>query len=119
VARWDDVVEAVRASRRGMVASALAEATPKSVADGVVTVQVAGDVLVEALNNGAETILAALRAHFSGVTRLVARLPEAAAVVATKRMTAEDVIANRVATLRKDAPLLDAAFDMLDLRLID
>jgi hypothetical protein len=34
-------------------------------------------------------------------------------------MTEGDVIAHRVATLRTGAPLLDAAFDTLDLRLIE
>jgi DNA polymerase-3 subunit gamma/tau len=123
-ARWDDVVETVRTSGRGVIASALAEAAPHSVANGVVTVQVAAETLVDAINKGGEAILAALRSHFTGVSKLVARVPEATAAPAAqsaspRRMTAEDVIANRVATLRKDAPLLDAAFDVLDLRLVD
>jgi DNA polymerase-3 subunit gamma/tau len=123
-ARWDDVVETVRTSGRGVIASALAEAAPHSVANGVVTVQVAAETLVDAINKGGEAILAALRSHFTGVSKLVARVPEATATPAAqsaspRRMTAEDVIANRVATLRKDAPLLDAAFDVLDLRLVD
>ena len=42
-----------------------------------------------------------------------------AASGAQRRMTADDVIARRVAMLRKGAPLLDAAFDALDLRLIE
>jgi DNA polymerase-3 subunit gamma/tau len=117
-ARWDDVVESVRAAGRGIVASALAEATPRSVANGVVTVQVHGDALAAAITNGAESILAALRAHFTGADRVVAVQPDGAPTAA-RRMTESDVIANRVATLRKDAPLLDAAFDLLDLRLID
>jgi DNA polymerase-3 subunit gamma/tau len=117
-ARWDDVVEAVRASGRSVVASSLAEATPRSVAGGVVTVQVSGDALSTAISNGAEVVLTALRAHFTGVSKLVATQPDAVAA-APKRMTEADVTANRVAKLRKEAPLLDAAFDTLDLRLID
>jgi DNA polymerase-3 subunit gamma/tau len=123
-ARWDDVVEAVRASGRGVIASALAEAAPQSVANGVVTVQVGAETLADAINRGGESILTALRAHFTGVSKLVARVPDAVVAPATqsaapKRMTADDVIASRVARLRKDAPLLDSAFDVLDLRLID
>jgi DNA polymerase-3 subunit gamma/tau len=123
-ARWDDVVEAVRTSGRGVIASALGEAAPQSVANGVVTVQVGAETLADAINRGGESILAALRAHFTGVSKLVARVPEATAApaaqsAAPKRMTADDVIASRVARLRKDAPLLDSAFDVLDLRLID
>jgi hypothetical protein len=60
---------------------------------------------------------------FTGVSKLVATQPDAVvaagAPAAPRRMTEADVTANRVAKLRKDAPLLDAAFDMLDLRLID
>jgi DNA polymerase-3 subunit gamma/tau len=118
IARWDDVVEAVRNSGRGMVASALAEATPKSVTSGLVTVQVSGEALVNAITNGSEAVLAALKAQFTGVVKLAAVQPDASAA-APKRMTEADVTANRVAMLRKDAPLLDAAFDTLDLRLIE
>jgi DNA polymerase-3 subunit gamma/tau len=117
-ARWEDVIEAVRASGRSVVASALSEATPRGVASGTVTVQVSGEALATAIVNGSETILAALRSLFTGVTKLVATQPDAAAA-APRRMTEADVTADRVAKLRKDAPLLDAAFDMLDLRLID
>ncbi len=118
-ARWDDVVEAVRASGRGVVASSLAESTPIAVADGIVTVQVPSDTLAAAIDNGADAVMAALRTLFTGVRRVVAARPEGAAAAPLKRMTESEVIANRVATLRKGAPLLDAAFDTLDLRLID
>ena len=56
--------------------------------------------------------------RFTGVQRLTVARAEAASV-AQRRMTADDVIARRVAMLRKGAPLLDAAFDALDLRLIE
>jgi hypothetical protein len=38
---------------------------------------------------------------------------------APRRLTAEDVIANRVVMLRKRDPVLDAAIDALDLRLLE
>jgi DNA polymerase-3 subunit gamma/tau len=116
--RWEDLLEAVRGSGRRVVASALAEATPVSVANGVVTVQVASDTLQAAIDNGAETIVVALRTLFSGVQRLATTRTDAAAGP-QRRMTEGDVMANRTATLRKGAPLLDAAFEALDLRLID
>ena len=121
---WDDVVEAVRASGRGLVASSLAEATPASVNNGVVTVHVASDALQAAIESGADAILAAIRTMFSGVQRIATSRPAAAATPAraagaAKRMTEGDVIASRVAMLRKGAPLLDAAFDTLDLRLVE
>lgn len=117
-ARWDDVVEAVRLAGRGLVASALAESTPTSVAGGVVTVQVTSDALGAAIEGGAEAILAALHTMFTGVTRLVTARAEGTPAPA-RRMTESEAIANRVARLRKEAPLLDAAFDVLDLRLIE
>lgn len=118
-ARWDDVVEAVRAAGRGMVASSLAESTPTGVAGGVVAVQVPSDTLAAAIDNGTDAVVAALRTLFTGVKGVSVASPAGSAEAPRKRMTEGEVIANRVATLRKGAPLLDAAFDALDLRLID
>jgi DNA polymerase-3 subunit gamma/tau len=117
---WDDVVESVRASGRGMVASALAEATPAAVtAGGLVTVSVGSDALAEAIQSGAESILVALRGFFDGVEKLAVQGVAGGQSAAPRRLTAEDVIANRVVMLRKRDPVLDAAIDALDLRLID
>ena len=115
---WDDVVEAVRRAGRAVVASALAEAAPMVVtASGVVTVEVTGEALVQALENGAESILTALRSRFSGVSKVMVR--GVGGDAPSKRLTADAVIANRVAMLRKRDPMLDAAVDALDLRLLD
>ena len=115
---WDDVVEAVRRAGRAVVASALAEAAPMAVtASGVVTVEVTGEALVQALENGAESILTALRSRFSGVSKVMVR--GVGGDAPSKRLTADAVIANRVAMLRKRDPMLDAAVDALDLRLLD
>jgi DNA polymerase-3 subunit gamma/tau len=117
---WDDVVEAVRASGRGMVASALAEATPAAVTvSGLVTVSVGSDALADAIQNGAESILLALRGLFEGVEKLAVHGLEGGQSAAPRRLTAEDVIANRVVMLRKRDPVLDAAIDALDLRLLE
>lgn len=116
---WDDVVEAVRAAGRGVVATALAEATPAGVTgNGVVTIGVSGEGLADAVRNGGDAILAALRTVFDGVQRIVV---QAASDVqaAPRRLTAEEVLADRVADLRRRDPLLDAAVDALDLRLIE
>ena len=116
--RWDDVVEAVRGSGRAVVASSLAEATPTDVAGGTVTVRVGSDALAQAIEKGSDAVLGALRTMFTGVDRVIVARADAAATQA-KRLTEGDVTANRVAMLRKGAPLLDAAFETLDLRLID
>ena len=117
---WDDVVEQVRASGRGIVASALNEATPSAVtAGGVVTIGVASDALAEALQSGSESVLAALRTIFDGVEKVAVKAVSDGSAAARPRLTAENVIADRVATLRKRDPLLNAAIDALDLRLIE
>ncbi len=115
---WDDIVEAVRRSGRAVVASALAESAPMAVtASGVVTIEVTGEALVQALENGSEVILAAMRERFSGVAKVSVR--GVGNDTPSKRLTADDVIANRVAMLRKRDPILDAAVEALDLRLVD
>lgn len=117
---WDDVVEQVRRAGRGVVASALNEATPSAVtAGGVVTIGVTSDALAEALQNGNESILAALRGVFDGVEKVAVKATIDTSAAARPRLTAENVIADRVATLRKRDPLLNAAIDALDLRLIE
>jgi hypothetical protein len=103
-----------------MVASALGEATPTAVnAGGVVTISVTSDALADALESGAEAILAALRSIFEGAEKVAVKAMTDGTGAARPRLTAENVIADRVATLRKRDPLLNAAIDALDLRLIE
>jgi DNA polymerase-3 subunit gamma/tau len=117
---WDDVVAQVRASGRGIVASALNEATPNAVTSGgVVTIGVTSDALADALQSGSDSILAALRGIFDGVEKVAVKAMVDGPVAARPRLTAENVIADRVATLRKRDPMLNAAIDALDLRLIE
>ncbi|MBM4193510.1 MAG: DNA polymerase III subunit gamma/tau [Gemmatimonadetes bacterium] len=115
--RWESIIDAVRAAGRGIVASSLAEAKAADAKDGVVTVRVDSDALETAISKGSEAVLAALQASFTGVTRVAIQRIEAAAP--QKRMTEGDIMAAKVATLRKGAPLLDAAFESLDLRLVE
>jgi hypothetical protein len=118
VERWDDIVEAVRASGRTMVASALGEATPIAVTgQGVITIGVTADAFATAITNGSAEILAAMGRYFDGVQRIVPTM--ATEGRSGGRLTADDVIADRVARLRKRDPVLDAAIDVLDLRLVD
>ncbi len=117
---WDDIAEHVRAGGRGMVASAMAEAAPTAVtAAGVVTIAVTSDALADALTSGNDAILAALRSVFEGVEKIAVQGAAEGQASGRSRLTAENVIADRVATLRKRDPLLNAAIDALDLRLIE
>ena len=114
---WDDVIESVRSSGRGLLASTLAEATPIAVnAGGAVLIGVRSEALAQALEMGADSIVQAFGTVFEGATKLVVKL---AGEAKTGRLTAEDVLANRVAMLRKRDPVLDAAIDALDLKLLD
>ncbi|MBM3906735.1 MAG: DNA polymerase III subunit gamma/tau [Gemmatimonadetes bacterium] len=113
---WDDVVDTVRRSGRGTLASILDHATPQAVSGaGVVTIAVDTDVHADVLTQGAEHVLAALRARFTGVTRVAVQAQQAAP---RERLTEENVLARRVEQLRKRDPVLDAAIDALDLRLL-
>ena len=116
-ARWDDIVAELRAAGRGMVAQLLEEATPAAVtSSGVITLDAESELTVRGLSEAESTVLDALRRHFSGVTKLVAR---AAGSAPRKRYDASSVQAERTAHLRKADPLLAAAIDALDLELID
>jgi len=114
---WDDIVDAVRRSGRGTLASMLDHATPLAVAgNGTVTLAVDTEAHGEALSQGAEYLLAALRTRFTGVERIVIKAQPA---VPMERLTEESVRERRVAQLRKRDPILDAAIEALDLRLME
>ncbi len=114
---WDDLVEIIRASGRNVLASALADATPQAVtASGVVTIAAGSETLAPAIENGAEHVLTALRTLFDGPQRVAVSV---AGQAKRGRLTSENVLADRTAMLRKNAPLLDAAIEALDLRLVD
>jgi DNA polymerase-3 subunit gamma/tau len=127
VERWDDIVEQVRSTGRGMLASALADALPTAVSrTGVITLQLdsahEGDaeVVERALDGGSADLLAILRLQFEGVTRVALRRGESAPPPTGGRRLTEDTLrADKMAKLRKRDPLLGRAIDILDLELID
>lgn len=114
---WDDIVEAVRSSGRGVIASALAEGAPLAVTSaGLITIGVGSEAIASAIESNQDLILKAARSIFEGASKIAVKLTGDAR---PSRLTAEDVIANRVAMLRKRDPVLDVAVDLLDLRLLD
>jgi DNA polymerase-3 subunit gamma/tau len=123
VERWDAVVAHARAAGRMIVATALQSVLPVSVAaTGVVTVQLedANDTFAQALDAARDDVLAAVRTLFPGATRVVLLQPEGSGPpAAPQRLTAESVKVERVATLRRRDPVLDAAVDALDLDLVE
>ena len=120
--RWDDVVARLRANGRVLLAAAVEASTPVAVsAQGVITVALdePDEIRVQALESGKAEILDAIRNLFSGVERLVVRVPSVAPSAPPKRMTDESVRADRVASLTKKDPVLGAAIEALDLELLD
>jgi DNA polymerase-3 subunit gamma/tau len=113
---WDEIVDVVRRGGRGTLASMLDHATPQAVSgSGVITLAVDTDAHGDAITQGAEYVLAALRTRFTGVERLMVKAQQAAPM---ERLTEESILARRVAQLRKRDAVLDAAIEALDLRLL-
>jgi len=113
---WDEVVDFIRRGGRGTLASMLDHATPHAVSgNGTITLAVDTEAHGEAITQGAAYVLAALRTRFSGVERIAV---QAQASTPMERLTEESVLQRRVEQLRKRDPVLDAAIDALDLRLL-
>ncbi|MBA3557863.1 MAG: DNA polymerase III subunit gamma/tau [Gemmatimonadaceae bacterium] len=125
VERWGDVLGALVASGRAVLATALENSLPTAVSrQGVVTIELdpPNDFHEKAIAAGSREILAAIDTIFSGATKVLAR-PAATsrgdATAAPKRLTEEAVKVERIANLRKRDPTLSAAIDTLDLELLD
>lgn len=118
---WDGIVDSVNGEDRAlMLSSTLAHATPSAVAaNGTVTLTVSAEPHAEVIRSGEATILAALKRRFEGVERIAVKLELPDAERAPRRLNESAVKADRMQTLRKQSPLLDAAVEALDLELLD
>jgi hypothetical protein len=88
----------------------------------VVTIQLDAthDAQGEVVERASDDVLAAIRRDFTGVTRLVVRRSEGGAPAQPQRRLSEDELrADKLAKLRKRDPLLNRAIDVLDLELLD
>ena len=118
---WDDLVERIR-STKPMLATALAHASPVAVnAAGVVTIELdePNDIYAHALTSGRGEVLSVLRERFAGVQRVDVRRDDTVVAQPQKRLTDEMVRAERVESLRRRDPLLQAAIEALDLDVAD
>ncbi|MEX2182317.1 MAG: DNA polymerase III subunit gamma/tau [Gemmatimonadaceae bacterium] len=116
---WDAVVDGVNRDGRAVLAAALGHAAPSAVtAQGVVTLTVDAAADAEMIAQGSAAILAALRRRFDGVTTLVVSSASDAGQP-PRRLNESAVKADRIAMLRKQSKLLDAAVEALDLELLD
>jgi DNA polymerase-3 subunit gamma/tau len=118
--RWDDVVEAVRGSRV-LLAPFLEQATPAAIsAGGVLTIEAEDAASGDALDAAKSDLVSLVRTVFPAVERIAVARPDAPAPTgAPRRVTEEEIRAQRVASLRKRDPVLGAAIDALDLELMD
>jgi len=118
VEHWEAVVDGIVRDGRALLGAALGHATPTAVtAAGVVTLTVDAEAQAELIVQQELAILGALRKRFDPVTRL--NVTAAAGDAAPRRLNEQAVKADRMAMLRKQSPLLDAAVEALDLELMD
>jgi hypothetical protein len=120
--RWDDLVERLRTGGKPMLASALAHASPVSVAaNGLLVLELdeQNDISAHAIHSARGEVLNALREWFPSLDRVELRRDEQVPAAAPQRLTHEMIRADRIASLRKRDPVLNAAIDALDLDVTD
>jgi len=122
--RWDELVEHLKADGKPLILiAALKHARPVAVtARGDVAIELdePNDIYDRAVSDGCPDVRVVLRSWFAGVERVFLRRDErAGAAPPPKRLTNEMVRAERLASLRKRDPLLEAAIDALDLDVAD
>ena len=118
---WDAIVDSVNSEHRALLlSSTLAHATPTAItAGGSVTLTVESESHAEIIAGGEAVIIGAMRRRFDGVHKVIVRTVTPEGDRVPRRLNETAVKADRMATLRKQSPLLDAAVDALDLELID
>ncbi|MGI8843150.1 MAG: hypothetical protein ACR2HZ_05600, partial [Gemmatimonadaceae bacterium] len=122
--RWDDVVAAAREARP-FLGTALERASPSAVnarGEVLLSLDVPDEIAEQAIINGSDEIARAIARYCDGVTRvrLLHRSGAPAEPAApSRRYTAEEVRAERIANLKRRDPTLSAAIDALDLELIE
>jgi hypothetical protein len=114
----------LRADGRMTLVAALEHATPAEVSPaGEITFELAADCghMDAPIMNGARELVQAIGAELEGATRIQVRVPftPPPREGATRRLTAEAVKAERLSSLRRRDPALDAAVRELDLELMD
>jgi DNA polymerase III subunit gamma/tau len=123
-ARWPAVIERVQRNRQSSIlAAALQQSAPELGTDATsVTVRLGehNEILLRAIETGRPDLLTAIRSEWPAVVRVEVALPGGSVVSGPpKRLTAEAVKAEQVASLRRRDPVLGAAIDALDLELLD
>lgn len=120
---WSEVV-ATASRQSSLLGQALEHSTPRVDSPGVVTLGFSGDsaVFQEGVERQNATVETILSARMGTLTRIVIERAETSATGHQgkgPRMTSSDIRADRLKSLRKRDPALDAAADALDLELVD
>jgi len=106
-----------------MLSSALAHAMPASLtANGLLVLELdePNDIYTHSIHSARTDVLTALREWFPSLDRVELRRDEQSPAAAPpKRLTDEMIRADRIASLRKRDPVLNAAIDALDLDVTD
>jgi DNA polymerase-3 subunit gamma/tau len=120
--RWDTLVERLRQGGKTLLATALEHAVPTVVtARGDITISLdePNDFYAKAIQSGAADIVTVLRDWFGPVERVQLEGATRQPATPPKRLTDEDVKAQKLEALKKRDPILSAAIDALDLEVID
>ncbi len=122
--QWEPILARLRADGRMTLVAALEHATPVEVSpSGEISFELAPDLghMEAPITNGAKELLSAIGTSLEGATRIKVRVPAPLPVRegAPRRLTAEAVKAERLSSLRRRDPSLDAAVRELDLELMD
>ena len=118
--RWDDIIAAVRATRV-LLAPVLEQAVPSAIsASGMLTIRADDAASADGLDMGKTELLAVIKSIFPAIERITIAAPEGRATAGPpRRVTEEEIRKQRMASLRKQDPVLGAAIDALDLELLD
>ena len=120
--RWDELVARLRRAGKTLIATALEHASPAVVtARGDITIALdePNDFYAKAIQSGGADILAILREWFAPVERVHLEGAAKAPAGPPKRLTDEDVKAQKLEALKKRDPVLHSAIVELDLEVID
>jgi DNA polymerase-3 subunit gamma/tau len=120
--RWDELVERLKTAGKHVLASSALHASPATVsANGLLVLELdePNDILAQSIQSGRADLLTNLRAWFPSLDRVELRRVEQSTVTEPKRLTHEMIRADRIASLRKRDPVLNAAIDALDLDVTD
>ena len=120
---WDAIIERVSGGGRSLFGAALKHAVPVVVtAKGEITLELEAEASIyeQPITSSAAHLLDVIRTTFPDASRVSVRVATPGTADASpKRITAEHVKAERLASLRKKDAALDAAVDSLDLELLD